>query len=792
MKLRHVALLGLLIGACAKQSPPTAASTEISSVKSYKAPTSEAAAPAPVFDPPEPGRYAAGPQPMPSAAPVSTPTMPMAPPAVVALPAGNAGHGYVTDTTVTIDGVMQAGQQGRGGGGKDLIEGQMALALRKEAPDTGAHAGDLDQGGDTSGLRQKTTGDFERNERRLNEAKQRPKAQRPVPQDAGWDQPVEPIAVAEPAPAEQVAPDPSAIPPEKPAEKNREAKGPSTDANVVLGGTLSGENGAFAAVVAADKKGKLYEEEEVDEELAVNVEGEKLKESERVSPERRASRTRGEGRRRAVTQRLSQRPTHFLPDFFYFENTYLGGDAGYRESLRRLDRALAEVGAPHRLSHLPDQAFDAPVRDGLGLLATATPTMTDGPGRVFLQVGLRGSDRHGWRRPPLEVVVVLDSARLGDDTPGGKGDVATFIEAVLSRLGPQDRVAIVAAGQTEPLATLGGLRQHRAELLPTLEEALRAIPKAGSLAGAMTRAGWIFVEASRARTTAPGTQVLLLLTRSDRAPEQVAAEAGPVASQLALGGVVTSVVGLSSRPDDAALWTIAAAGHGNAHAALSGDEGSVAATVDAELELLSRVVARLIRVNVKLAPGVKAIRVLGSRPLLDEEVRVVKAREVETDRRLSQVLGITADRGDDDDGIQTVIPVFYGGDSHVLVLELWAEGAGPVADVTLRYKDMVNLDNRSARTSVSVRGHGRDAEPVDPMLASTRDAMVVGDALRAAASSARNGDLGSAITTLDQTSSTVSGTYGNLLRRAARGELDAGVVVESLELAARRAVGGGG
>ena len=799
MKLRLFVVASLLLGSCAKESQtqgaaPKGVSQEKAASGLYDEEASASAA-APMQEAPVPGRFAYRPEPMPSGASAPTPTMPMAPPlAVVALPTGGAAEGYVTDTTVAVDGLARAGQQGDGGGGKNLQDGQVALGLSKEsaAPGTGAFAGDIDMGDDSGKRRQATSRDQERNKGGVESQKDRPKVGKPRPtgDESGWNAPVDPAPVAEPvsAAAAMQAPD-------KPAEKIVAARGPTGDASAVVVGTLTSDNGAFEARVVADKKGALDSaegvEEEVDDEVAEGESGEKAKEDKRGGAERRSSRlrgNRGEVRRRPVAQRPSERPTSFLPDFFYFENTYLGGDAGYRESLRRLDRALADVGAPHRLSRLPDQAFDAPVRDGLGLLATATGAMTDGPGRVFLQVGLRGSDRHGWRRPPLELVVVLDSARLGDATT----DVVTFIETVLERLGPQDRVAIVASGQSAPVATLGGLRQHRSELLPRLEQVLRAIPATGTLAEAMTRAGWIFVEASRARTTAPGTQVALLFTRSDRSPGDVAAQAAPVASQLALGGVVTSVVGLSGSVDDAALWTIAAAGHGNAHTAVAGQKDSVVATVDAELELLSRVVARLVRVNVKLAPGVKAIRVLGSRPLLDDEVRVVKAREVETDRRLSQVLGITADRGDDDDGIQTVIPVFYGGDSHVVVLELWAENAGPVADVTLRYKDMVNLDNRSARTSVSVRGHGRDAEQEDPLLASTRDAMVVGDALRNAASSARSGDLGTAIGTLDHNPGAISGTYGNLLRSAARGEVNTSAVVESLELAARRAVGGGG
>jgi len=49
--------------------------------------------------------------------------------------------------------------------------------------------------------------------------------------------------------------------------------------------------------------------------------------------------------------------------------------------------------------------------------------------------------------------------------------------------------------------------------------------------------------------------------------------------------------------------------------------------LDQELDALSKVVARLLRVNVRMASGVKAIRVIGSRVLDPDEVRRLKARE---------------------------------------------------------------------------------------------------------------------------------------------------------------------
>ena len=480
-----------------------------------------------------------------------------------------------------------------------------------------------------------------------------------------------------------------------------------------------------------------------------------------------------------LTKRMP-RPASFLPSMFYFENTYLGGDAGYRESLRRLDAALGLSGAPHRLAALPNQGFDAPAHDGLALTATIDRSSLDEPGRVYLQVGIRGSERYGWRRPPLEMVAVVDVVGLG-----GTGPATSVVEALLARLGPQDRLAIVGVGNGGVVAPLEAPRRHRAELLPRLEQALSRA-NGSDLESSMRLGGALLADANLRRTTAPGTQVVLVVTAS---PDAAASTAG-LAAELGLQGVVTSVIGLGTADQAAGSWSVAAYGNGNLHAAPN--VAAIPAAIDSELELLARVVARLVRVNIVLPSWVHPIRVLGSRPLLQEEVRIVKAREVETDRRLSKVLGIEADRGDDDEGIQTVIPVFYGGDSHVIVLELWADKAGPVADVSVKYKDLVNLDNATARTSVTLRSGSHLASLDQRELTHNVRALEGSDVLNQAAQAIESGDTGGARQVLDRATPGLAASYGAWLDRADRGEVTPGLVAESLRLAARRTAGGGG
>lgn len=405
-------------------------------------------------------------------------------------------------------------------------------------------------------------------------------------------------------------------------------------------------------------------------------------------------------------------PTRFLPRMFYFENTYLGGSAAASEHLRRLQRALGARADVLARASAYEQAFDPPQHAGVAVTAELDRSWVDRPTRVYLQVGLRGSERFGWRRPPLDVVAVVDG-----DVPAHARE--ELVIGLLRRLGPRDRLGVVVAGvgpgaSPDVLAAPRRLRDVRAELTRGLERlgTDRRVAGPASLAAAMRRAGVLLRDAAMAQATVPGTQTLLLLTdATDGARVEAAARA---ASELTVQGVVTSVLQLGDGATRA-WWPVANQGYGNYHlvARAGGAEATsgVAAALDAELASLSKVVARLLRLNVRLAPGVKAVRVVGSRKLADEEVRAVKAREVATDRALSKTLGVAADRGEDDDGIQTVIPYFYGGDAHVVLVELWVTRPGPVAEVTLKYKDMVNLGNATARASARLQAAPRRETP---------------------------------------------------------------------------------
>jgi hypothetical protein len=366
----------------------------------------------------------------------------------------------------------------------------------------------------------------------------------------------------------------------------------------------------------------------------------------------------------------------------YFENTYLGGNA----KLALLDRLAGSFEldtravVPHRLARLPLQRFDPPAAGGVALYvdldrATAAHGQRT---RVFLQVGLKGGENPAWRRPPLSLAVLP----LASSTDA-RGRALAAAAELRKGLDEQDAFTVVQPGRpivfTSPgeadsgdeLAATGtGLPEGDwTGLLDQVRSAFQAVEGRGGLRN----------------------RRLVIVTDGE-----VGERARTAVHRLGLQDVATSVIALDSSWF-ASHARVALAGLGNLHVARSIDEARRVARD--ELTSFTRVVARAVRLNVQPAPGARLIQVLGSRPLGRTEKRRVKAAELAIDRHVERTTGIASDRGDDDPGLQAVIPYFYGGDEHVVMVEFEVDGPGPVADVSIKYKDLVDMRNQTLRAS---------------------------------------------------------------------------------------------
>jgi len=106
---------------------------------------------------------------------------------------------------------------------------------------------------------------------------------------------------------------------------------------------------------------------------------------------------------------------------------------------------------------------------------------------------------------------------------------------------------------------------------------------------------------------------------------------------------------------------------------------------------------------------------------------------------VARTLGIEADRGDDEEGIQIVIPAYYAGDEHVVLLDVVVPGAGLVADVQVRYKDLVNLRNAVTRASLRLPAGQRPDDPRTLNVAKSHLAYRLSEDLREASEALRAG-----------------------------------------------------
>jgi hypothetical protein len=436
------------------------------------------------------------------------------------------------------------------------------------------------------------------------------------------------------------------------------------------------------------------------------------------------------------------------PGTGYWANAYVPGDRSLRTAHRELARAADRFAGQSPLAlaeqaRVYDAPFDPPREGALSLAVDADLRAVDGRARVMMRVGLTAAQRVGVRRP-VRMAVVLDLRRpLGD---AERTQVRTLVQALTSVRDQGDRIGLVAAGPGGGvLVAPTALRYGRATV--ALDEVL-----ASTTTDVVTIDD--AVREAVAAVGAPedlGTSIVVVVT-----PGLAGAEASleTLAHTAALGGVTTTVVGLSGAPE-AALDAVALAGEGRRWRL--GDDVDAEALVRDELEAASRVVARAVRLRVRLAPGVELVDVLGSHRLDAGAAARVRASEAAIDGRVAAQLGIDSDRGSDEDGVQIVIPAFYSGDRHVVLLDLIVAGPGPVADVQLRSKDLVRLVNHTASATLALdRGVDTGTAQARSVLTSALGVEIARSYLEAARL-VEAGDATSARARIDEVRSLVAG-----------------------------------
>ena len=407
----------------------------------------------------------------------------------------------------------------------------------------------------------------------------------------------------------------------------------------------------------------------------------------------------------------------------YWANTYLPGDPSLRFLQARLSAQTAtepkpdspNSHLPHTLSQRPRPPFDPPSHAALGLHLHADQSALPGRSRLLLQVGLQATERFGGRRTAMNLAVVLHLPSLETEVEDhGQASSASLaaedletLRQLLFALAEQrdfeDRFRLWIAGRSGGLVLSPQDFRHgpmavlceqlaRAEELPgptlspdqALSLALEDLSATDDPSAPLGSSGLVWIETT-AQAGSPTMEAQI--------------------HSAAVAGLPTTTFGIGGKAPSETLERWALIGQGRHYRSDRADRAEL--QVQQELEAAARTVARAVRLNIRLAPGVELVDVLGSHPLNELDSGRVKAVEQSVDLRMARRLGITADRGEDDDGIQIVVPSFYAGDYHTILLDVVAE-PGPIAEVTAKFKDLVHLDNGVARAHLTLeRGEPR-------------------------------------------------------------------------------------
>ncbi len=459
----------------------------------------------------------------------------------------------------------------------------------------------------------------------------------------------------------------------------------------------------------------------------------------------------------------------------YWRNTYVPGDRDARRAAMRLGDTQ---GSHHTTDPLFDAAaqevFDRPDSSSMALYVNSDRRAINGPTRMSLEVALLATDVSAGRRPTLDAAIVLDLRTQPDART-----IAEIEEALMSleaRREPGDTIRVFAAGPHGGLVfDSGELRRGAVDVL------LRSIQQANApeIEGrdfVETELGTAYSAAVASLNSGDADSILGSRMVWLWSPSLSEADASSLIDPVHNAGrdsIVTSVLSLNANAQAAsheAIEELAITGQGSWR--WSGGADGAGAAVNAEVDAQGRVVARALRLSIRLAPGVRLVDVLGSERLDAADAQRVREMEVSVDQAMARSLGIEADRGEDEDGIQIVIPAFYAGDTHVITLDVIAERPGNLADVTMRYKDLLLTRNATVRGQNSVERGARARGPIEQNVARNQLSFECGEVVREVIATASQGEGARAAAELEDFARVLTGAAQQTEDRRGRSALE--------------------
>ena len=387
----------------------------------------------------------------------------------------------------------------------------------------------------------------------------------------------------------------------------------------------------------------------------------------------------------------------------YWANNYLPGDASMRllgAELLKNDVDIESIVEQNR------QPFDYPDNSALEVYLSSDQSYVNSqePTRMKLQVGIQASNRKGGHRSAMNIGVIFDVSNNNLDS---NKKMKALLLALLKAKQASDNISVTLTGANGGLVIKAS--EFRYGTIQALMNDLKSVDdKQQSVAISLHQAiklASVNLQNDDDPTASLGSSVVMLVT--DKNIDDLTQIQTTVHSN-AVNGITLSTVSLAT--DNQQLNQLALAGQG--HSRILQNENDAKRVIDAEIFASSRAVARALRLRIRLAKGVKLIKVLDSYNLNEKQAQRVRDAENSLDQRLSKNLGIQADRGEDEEGIQIVIPSFFAGDTHVVILDVVVNNPGAIADVSMRYKDLLYLRNAISRKQLNL---SNDEKPMGPL-----------------------------------------------------------------------------
>jgi len=439
----------------------------------------------------------------------------------------------------------------------------------------------------------------------------------------------------------------------------------------------------------------------------------------------------------------------------YVSSSYLGGN-GEKERLEKLIQAGVVVdGKRVKLESFVRtyaQAFPIPTQTALGLnVDTERAQIIQDGDHTYLQIGIQGMKGETPKRPPLNLALVID--RSGSMADEHKLEyVKEAVISLLDHLGPNDVFSLIAFDDTARIlipAQRGGSRDRIKQQIAALQ------PGGGTNIYDGLNLG--YQEAAKNKIADGVNRVILLsdgeVSAGIQDPQQF--------QQLVSGAsadrdIQTSAMGVGVQFNEDLMLGIARDGKGSYH--FLRDGADTRQVFSKELDDLTHVVAKAVQLRIRLADGIGLVRVLGSSTLDAQQTARVKADEKRIDRKVAEELGIKTNRQHtpDEPGIKMMIPDFYRGDSHVVMLEITVprgQGTHKIADVFMKYKDLAFKANRETQGSVSIQYTSNRADMIASIHRNVKKNLLgfqTGEALTDAAALIAQGRVPDAIRKVDE------------------------------------------